>query len=73
MIKNTISEFNDYRSKMNDKLMNTDNKIIKRIFNLDANAFKKEFPIPFGFISFFDRELARDRKGATFYWWYKPL
>lgn len=43
MIKNTISEFNDYRSKMNDKLMNTDNKIIKRIFNLDANAFKKEY------------------------------
>jgi len=34
-----ISEFNDYRSKMNDKILNDNNKIIKRIFNLDTNAF----------------------------------
>ena len=26
---------------MNDKLLNGDNKIIKRIFNLDTNAFKE--------------------------------
>lgn len=36
----TIKEFNDYRQKMNDKILNDDNKIIKRIFNLDTNAFK---------------------------------
>ena len=36
---NIVSEFNDYRSKMNDKLLNDNNKIIKRIFNLDTNAF----------------------------------
>jgi len=35
-----IKEFNDYRSKMNDKILSDDNKIIKRIFNLDTNAFK---------------------------------
>jgi AhpD family alkylhydroperoxidase len=34
-----ISEFNDYRSKMNDKILNDNNKIIKRIFNLDTNAY----------------------------------
>lgn len=34
-----IQEFNDYRSKMNEKLLGDNNKIIKRIFNLDTNAF----------------------------------
>ena len=35
-----VKEFNDYRSKMNDKILDDNNKIIKRIFNLDTNAFK---------------------------------
>ncbi len=34
-----IQEFNDYRSKMNEKLLNDNNKVIKRIFNLDTNAY----------------------------------
>lgn len=34
-----VQEFNDYRQKMNDKLMADNNKIIKRIFNLDTNAY----------------------------------
>jgi len=34
-----VQEFNDYRSKMNEKLLNDNNKIIKRIFNLDTNAY----------------------------------
>ena len=38
---NAVKEFNDYRQKMNDKILNDDNKIIKRIFNLDTNAFKE--------------------------------
>ena len=38
---NKVTEFNNYRSKMNDKLLSYDNKIIKRIFNLDTNAFKE--------------------------------
>lgn len=41
MSTNKVQEFNDYRSKMNDKILNEDNKIIKRIFNLDTNAFKE--------------------------------
>ena len=35
-----IKDFNDYRSKMNDKILADNNKIVKRIFNLDTNAFK---------------------------------
>ncbi|WP_053990375.1 carboxymuconolactone decarboxylase family protein [Mangrovimonas sp. TPBH4] len=34
-----VNEFNDYRSRMNDKILADNNKIIKRIFNLDTNAF----------------------------------
>lgn len=34
-----VNEFNDYRAKMNEKLLGDDNKIIKRIFNLDTNAY----------------------------------
>jgi len=34
-----VQEFNDYRSKMNDKLLADNNLIIKRIFNLDTNAY----------------------------------
>lgn len=36
---NKIEEFNDYRTRMNDKLLGENNKVIKRIFNLDTNAF----------------------------------
>lgn len=36
---NQVEEFNAYREKMNSKLLNDNNKIIKRIFNLDTNAF----------------------------------
>ena len=34
-----VKEFNDYRSRMNEKILNSDNKIIKRLYNLDTNAF----------------------------------
>lgn len=36
-----VNEFNAYRSKMNDKLLADNNKIIKRIFNLDTNAYQE--------------------------------
>ena len=35
-----ITDFNDYRSKMNNEIFNTENKVLKRIFNLDTNAFQ---------------------------------
>jgi AhpD family alkylhydroperoxidase len=34
-----VTEFNEYRAKMNDKILADNNKVIKRIFNLDTNAF----------------------------------
>ena len=36
-----VKEFNDYRAKMNDKILADNNKVIKRIFNLDTNAFSE--------------------------------
>ncbi|MFD2542056.1 carboxymuconolactone decarboxylase family protein [Lacinutrix gracilariae] len=38
-MSNIVNEFNEYRSKMNDKILSDNNKVIKRIFNLDTNAF----------------------------------
>ena len=38
-MSNQIEPFNAYRSKMNEKLLADNNKIVKRIFNLDTNAF----------------------------------
>ncbi|WP_333879417.1 carboxymuconolactone decarboxylase family protein [Flavobacterium sp.] len=34
-----VEEFNEYRSRMNEKLLADNNKIVKRIFNLDTNAY----------------------------------
>ena len=39
LMNNPVQEFNDYRSKMNEKLLADNNKIVKRIFNLDTNAY----------------------------------
>ncbi len=40
-MSNPVKEFNDYRSKMNDKILADNNKVIKRIFNLDTNAYQE--------------------------------
>ena len=39
MKNNIVEEFNAYREKMNEKMLKDNNKIIKRIFNLDTNAY----------------------------------
>ncbi|QQX76765.1 MULTISPECIES: carboxymuconolactone decarboxylase family protein [Aequorivita] len=39
MKENIVEEFNAYRAKMNEKMLEDNNKIIKRIFNLDTNAY----------------------------------
>jgi AhpD family alkylhydroperoxidase len=36
-----VQEFNDYRTRMNEKIMAADNKVIKRFFNLDTNAYQE--------------------------------
>lgn len=35
-----VKEFNDYRAMMNEKIFAQDNKVLKRFFNLDTNAYQ---------------------------------
>ncbi|WP_400192777.1 carboxymuconolactone decarboxylase family protein [Hymenobacter sp. B81] len=35
-----VTEFNDYRQRMNEKILAADNKVIKRFFNLDTNTYQ---------------------------------
>lgn len=34
-----VKQFNDYRQKMNEKILVEDNTVIKRLFNLDTNTY----------------------------------
>lgn len=34
-----VKEFRDYREKMNEKILAADNKVIKRIYNIDTNTY----------------------------------
>ena len=36
-----VQAFNDYRAKMNEKILAQDNLVLKRFFNLDTNAYKE--------------------------------
>jgi AhpD family alkylhydroperoxidase len=35
-----VNEFNEYRSKMNEVILGENNKVLKRFFNLDTNAYQ---------------------------------
>ncbi len=35
-----IDEFNAYRTKMNDKILSADNKVMKRIYSLDTLTYQ---------------------------------
>ncbi|MCI5081242.1 MAG: carboxymuconolactone decarboxylase family protein [Saprospiraceae bacterium] len=35
-----VEEFNAYRAKMNEKILAEDNRVLKRFFNLDTNAYQ---------------------------------
>jgi AhpD family alkylhydroperoxidase len=36
-----VKEFNDYRAKMNDKILAHDNKVIKRFWSLDGQTYQE--------------------------------
>ncbi|MEI7978562.1 MAG: carboxymuconolactone decarboxylase family protein [Bacteroidota bacterium] len=36
---NKVEEFNAYREKMNDKILGSENLVLKRLFNLDSNTY----------------------------------
>ena len=38
----SIQEFNDYRQRMNDRIMAQDNKVIKRFWSLDNQTYQAE-------------------------------
>ena len=38
-LMNLVEQFNHYRSKMNQEILEADNLLLKRIFNLDTNAY----------------------------------
>jgi AhpD family alkylhydroperoxidase len=41
-----VKDFQEYRSEMNERILGANNKVIKRIFNLDTNAYMEgELPV----------------------------
>ena len=40
-MSNPVSEFNDYRSRMNEQLLTEASTTLKRIFNLDQSAYQQ--------------------------------
>ena len=36
-----VEDFNDYRSAMNERIMESESLVIKRLFNLDTNAYSE--------------------------------
>jgi len=36
-----VHDFNEYRRKMNDRILTTDNLVVKRFFNLDTNTYQE--------------------------------
>ncbi len=39
-MSNLISDFNEYRSKMNEVILNKNNLVLKRLWNLDTNTYE---------------------------------
>jgi AhpD family alkylhydroperoxidase len=40
-MSNLIDEFQAYRSKMNEKILSADNKVMKRIYSVDTLAYQE--------------------------------
>lgn len=38
-MNNLVSEFNEYRTKMNEVILDKENLVIKRLWNLDTNTY----------------------------------
>lgn len=36
-----VNEFNEYRSRMNERIMDQDNKVLKRFFSLDNQTYQE--------------------------------
>lgn len=40
-MSNALASFNLYREQMNEKILSADNKVLKRLFNLDTNTYEE--------------------------------
>jgi len=38
-MKNQVQQFNEYRQRMNDRILDQDNLVIRRLFNIDTNTY----------------------------------
>jgi AhpD family alkylhydroperoxidase len=38
-MQDKVKEFNEYRERMNEKILGADNIVLKRLFNLDTNTY----------------------------------
>lgn len=38
-MENLVTEFNEYREKMNDVILSKENLVLKRLWNLDTNTY----------------------------------
>ena len=36
-----VEEFNEYRSRMNEKILGADNLVLKRLYNLDSRTYEE--------------------------------
>lgn len=41
MENNLVNEFNAYRERMNEKILDADNLVLKRLFNLDTRTYEE--------------------------------
>jgi AhpD family alkylhydroperoxidase len=39
-MSHTVHDFNEYRRRMNERILATDNLVVKRFFNLDTSAYQ---------------------------------
>jgi AhpD family alkylhydroperoxidase len=39
VMSDMVNEFNEYRMRMNERIFEADNLVLKRLFNLDTNAY----------------------------------
>lgn len=40
-VMSLVSDFNDYRAKMNDRILGHENKVMRRFYNLDSHAYEE--------------------------------
>lgn len=40
-MNNPVKDFNDYRARMNKRILSSDNLVLKRLFNLDTNTYEE--------------------------------